>query len=364
MSITDVNEAGNSIKLLESHNYHQWSDLMLSYLLEHNLDGIIDGTVSQPTTPLESQNWLLRQKKAAGFIDRKLDSTNRDLLITNLSRRDPQALWNAIKSEYASKRARNRSRLFTKFLTLNCSDGDLTKFTSSFREIVREMTNTGIHLDDDLLAHMALHHLPSEYETTRQVMIASSESSNLALTMNGVLSQINELIKDKSANKPNHSALHTKHQPQSQNPHRSNLRYERCTNGRHNPKTANSENDCWKLNPHKSPFSSSRNPRAVAAPAKTASINGKALVALACHDNSSGKPILDSGASQTMFKERAAFTDYSPLMTRIEVANGDSIKGLGIGTVQVLHQDVPISLNQVLHVPALVKPGQLRGPRY
>lgn len=208
---TDQVESGNSIRVLETHNYHQWSDLMLSYFLEHNLDGIVDGSESQPTSsPAESLNWLLRQKKAAGFIARKLDANNRDLFINDDTRRNPQALWAAIELEYASKKARNQSRLFTKFLSLSCSDGNLSKYCSSFREIIREMTNAGVKLDDDLLAHMVLHHLPPEYQTTRQVLIATAESSNVALTVNGVLSQISELIRDRESNKPSASALNTR----------------------------------------------------------------------------------------------------------------------------------------------------------
>lgn len=163
----ETNESGGSIKVLETHNYHNWSDLMLSYFLEHNLDGIVNGSESQPSSsPSESQNWLLRQKKAAGFIARKLDAANRDLFINHITRRDPHALWIAIELEYASKKARNRSRLFTRFLSLNCSDGNLSRYTSSLREIVREMANAGVKLDDDLLAHIALHHLPLEHTTT------------------------------------------------------------------------------------------------------------------------------------------------------------------------------------------------------
>ena len=124
----ETSETGSSIKVLELHNYHQWSDLMLSYFLEHNLDGIIDGTEEIPdiSTPAERNNWMLRQKKAAGFIARKLDSSNRDLFINDDTRRNPQALWNAIQLEYASKKARNRSRLFSRFLSLNCNDGNLS----------------------------------------------------------------------------------------------------------------------------------------------------------------------------------------------------------------------------------------------
>lgn len=71
---------------------------MLSYFLKHNLDGIVDGSEPQPpSNPAESQNCLLRQKKAAGFIARKLASSNQDLFINEGTRRDPQALWSSIE---------------------------------------------------------------------------------------------------------------------------------------------------------------------------------------------------------------------------------------------------------------------------
>lgn len=63
-------ETGSSIKVPELHIHHQWSNLMLSYFLEHNLDGIVDGTEVEPplTAISERINWILQQKKAAGFI--------------------------------------------------------------------------------------------------------------------------------------------------------------------------------------------------------------------------------------------------------------------------------------------------------
>lgn len=152
---------------------------MQSYFLVHNLDGIVDGTEAQPVSPSpELTNWLLPQKKAAGFIAMKLDASNRDLFLTAGNRRNPKALWDAIGLEYASKKARNQLRLLTRFLSLNCNNGNLLKYVSSFREITRAMSNSGVHLDDDLLAHMALHHLPEEHSTTRQVIIATAELSD------------------------------------------------------------------------------------------------------------------------------------------------------------------------------------------
>lgn len=57
---TTSNEIGNTIKLLEHHNYHQWSDMRQLYFLVHNLDGIVDGSESQPTgTAAETASWLL-----------------------------------------------------------------------------------------------------------------------------------------------------------------------------------------------------------------------------------------------------------------------------------------------------------------
>ncbi|KAG0142674.1 hypothetical protein CROQUDRAFT_47633, partial [Cronartium quercuum f. sp. fusiforme G11] len=165
----EVSESsGSSIKPLEQDNFHQWKGSMLSYFLEHNLDGIVDGSESkpEPTRPTELANWYLREKKAAGFIARKLDSRNRDLIVNDLNHKDPKELWDAIILEYASKKARNRSRLFTRFLLLNCNNGDLNQYITSFRQITKEMNDAGVKLDDDLLAHMALHHLPDEHKTT------------------------------------------------------------------------------------------------------------------------------------------------------------------------------------------------------
>lgn len=77
---------------------------MIFYFLEHNLDGIVDGTEDEPlsTSTAERNSWILRQKKAAGFIARKLDSSNRDLFINNITRQNPMALWKAIQLKYAS----------------------------------------------------------------------------------------------------------------------------------------------------------------------------------------------------------------------------------------------------------------------
>ena len=273
----------------------------------------------------------------------KLDATNRDLFLTSDNRRNPKLLWESIELEYASKKARNRSRLFTRFLLLNCSDGNLAKYVSAFREITREMTDSGVNLDDDLLAHMALHHLPAEHKTTRQVVIATSESSNIALSLSGVLSQMNELICDGTTVNHSANALVSHFKTPNQ---RSNT-YERCTKGRHNPKTAHSDESCWQLHPNKSPHN---NPKTSA---NVATISGRALCARASRGVKTDKSILDSGSSHHMFKDQKHFSDHNSQETTIEVANGETMTGQGICTVSASHKGAPLSFGNTLHVPDL-----------
>lgn len=76
----------------------------------------MDVSKVQPSgSPAENANWLLRQKKAAGFIAMKLDASNRDLFLTPENRHNPEDGWDAIQLEYALETTRNRSRLFTLF---------------------------------------------------------------------------------------------------------------------------------------------------------------------------------------------------------------------------------------------------------
>lgn len=54
-----------------------------------------------------------------------------------------------------------------------------------------------------------------------------------------------------------------------------------------------------------------------------------------------------------MFKDQNSFVSYSPTKTLIEVANGDTIDGLGLGVVKAAHMGCPLSFGNSLHVPLL-----------
>lgn len=208
------------------------------------------------------------------------------------------------------------------------------------------MSNAGIHLDDNLLAHMALHHLPSDHHTTRQVIIATAESSNTALTVNSVLSQINELIRDGEMNKSSATALNVRSKTYQQG----QPTWERCLNGTHNPKTAHSAENCWQVHPEKNP-----RPPNCHHSANNAVISGQALCATALNGNKYGKPILDTGTTQSMFRDHKHFSNYAPTTTSIEVANDDTIAGHGLGYVQASHHGSPLTFCNSIHIPGLKK---------
>ncbi|KAG0139218.1 hypothetical protein CROQUDRAFT_101928 [Cronartium quercuum f. sp. fusiforme G11] len=111
------------------------------------------------------------------------------------------------------------------------------------------MGAAGVSLDDHLLAHTALYHLPEEHKTTRTVMITSAKASDMVLTLSSVLSQINELVRDGSAATPKNST--SAFSAKNTGNYKRVTNYERCLNGKHNPKTAHPESECFQLHPEK-----------------------------------------------------------------------------------------------------------------
>lgn len=205
------------------------------------------------------------------------------------------------------------------------------------------MANSGVHLNNDLLAHMALHHLPSADLTTFQVIISTAKSSDTALTLTSVLSQMHESIRDSNNSKSSATALITRKKIS----HGLTSTYKRCTNGQHNSKTAHTEEQSWQQHPSKSPHNHSRTT------ANIASTTGRVLCAKAYQVKKTNKSILDSGASHCMFKDKKEFLTHQNQETTIEVANGAAMKGHGVGTVSGSHKRSPISLSGALHVPDL-----------
>lgn len=67
-----------------------------------DLDSILDQTepTPLPSDTLGTQAFLKHKKHVAGIIGLKLSNRIRELLVTDVNRRDPVALWRDIKSHF------------------------------------------------------------------------------------------------------------------------------------------------------------------------------------------------------------------------------------------------------------------------
>lgn len=198
------------------------------------------------------------------------------------------------------------------------------------------MSKAGVKLENKLLAHMALHHLPKSHSTTKQVIIATSEESNTALSMTSVLNQISELVRDRDSIKQNLRL-------QTLVPIQSQLRTRNAQTARTTQKLITLKSLAGKYIHRKTHIKKTQ--------ASTASITGRALSTLAQKGNPSGKPTLDTACSQTMIHDKDLFRNYSPWYTNIEVAGGDSIKEVGIEFVNGVHKGSTLTFSDCLHVP-------------
>lgn len=193
---TSTADEGREIKLLETNNFQSWSSVMRAHFLEHNLDGIVDRTETEPTDATAQPLYIVRTKKAAGFITRKLSPQNRDLIITEENHKNPKAIWDVIVNLYASTKARNRARVLRKFLSLTCSDKSLRVFIEQFQSCTIEMSAVGVKFEDDVLAHIALHKLSPGFKSIRDLLSHTAESSNTSLTLVTVLDHLQQTVLD------------------------------------------------------------------------------------------------------------------------------------------------------------------------
>ena len=205
------------------------------------------------------------------------------------------------------------------------------------------MASVGVKFEDDILAHMALHELSPAYKSIRDLLSHTAESSNSSLTLATVLDHLQQTVLDVQPSTTS-TALSTERR----------VTYERCLNGSHNPKTAHSEANCYQVHPEKRPSRQSNHSNLTTArAAANTTVTGTVLATHVMNASLTGKPVLDSGASQSMFISRSSFASYQPCHATISVANGQTIEAIGVGSIQGECLGNSVTLTNVLHVPEL-----------
>lgn len=174
---TSDSSSVSSFPNLSDDNWGTWYSAMESYFLIKDLDGILDETevAPLPSDTVGTKLFAKRKKHIAGIIGLKLSDPIRELLVTDLNRRDPVALWNDIKSHFASTKARNRGRVFWKLFSLSCAGIEIAEFITSAKKTLNELSAIGVHTDSEMIAHFLLHLLPSHLESFKDMIIHTAE---------------------------------------------------------------------------------------------------------------------------------------------------------------------------------------------
>lgn len=188
-----------SIPNLSDNNWSTWYSAMESYFLIKDLDAILDESETSPpfTDTKGLRVFEKRKKHLAGIIGFKLSNQIRELLITDLNRRNPILLWRDIKAHFASTKEINRGRVFSKLFSLSCSGADLSEFISSAKKTLNKLLAIGVQTDSEMIAHFLLHLIPPSFETFKDMVIHTAEVTDKALSVNAVINLLQQHMNDK-----------------------------------------------------------------------------------------------------------------------------------------------------------------------
>lgn len=246
-----------SIPNLNDDNWGTWHSAMDSYFMIKDLDGILDETETAPPSSdtLATRAFLKRQKHVAGIIGLKLSDSIRELLVNDNNRRDPVALWRDIKSHFASTKARNRGRVFSKLFSLSCIGNDISEFINSAKKTLNELSAIGVQTDSEMIAHFLLHLLPLGFDTFKDMVIHTAEVTDTPLSVNSVINLLQQHVNNKKvqlSNPTSSTALSVQNFAQnapSKNGPVGRFKQPICRDGKHNPATQHAPERCWQLHP-------------------------------------------------------------------------------------------------------------------
>lgn len=299
------------------------------------------------------------KKHLAGIIGLKLSDQIRELPVTDTNCRDLVSLWRDIKAHFASTKARNRGRVFSKLFSLTCAGTDISDFICSAKNTLYRLSAIGVSTNSEMIRHFLLHLLPLNFETFKDMMIHTAEVTDKSLSVNSVIKLLQQHINDKHIQGLN-SSLNTVLTAQ-------NLsfgptgRFKQliCANSKHNSATQNSPDRFWQLHPKLRPTKSSNagnsdvltsagNFITPTPPAMTTY-----LLAAFRKTSTNIETILDSGVSTPMFCSQGNFKTYSDHIKAVHLADGNEITTQEIGSLELMGKNSTLELTNYLHIPTL-----------
>ncbi|MBW0502615.1 hypothetical protein O181_042330, partial [Austropuccinia psidii MF-1] len=350
MTNPDTEKDVLTIPILDGTNYSEWSVQMMILLRYKELLHVCEKEPKPGISTTAINRWTKASYDAVNLItaciSHKVFSEVIKLKTTN-----SYLLWTKLKDKYASKKATNRGRVW---MNLLCSSyqGNIQQYVTQSRKIIVELESVGILLAPDLLSFTILGKLMGDPKVHQYVELLTL-NEDLVGNPEEVLSKLedfhnNSILQESQTNSPA-SALISENYGTFKITHY-------CANGKHNTKCTNhTREECYAENPHLQP--PCRDKRRRPLPNHNASAHVSTAQALVTGRESSITQdlIIDCGATHHMFNDKNLFLSFSEI-SPMKVSTGDSpstLVAIGLGTVKLICQEKPFTLENCLFVPDL-----------
>lgn len=352
---------------LGSDNYFTWAAHMEGLLFENELwevtenEFIItttekeDGTTITSPSANEIKKRLKTNMKAYSMILRHLDHENTMLICDSPELKgDPYKTWMKLKEKHAEVNQFTKAAAYKSLNDLTYTT-DLKTFINDIRKVLRNLRNAKISYEGDTVATQIIMKLPDQYQTTAQNILASGK-----VTMMNVLAVLEQTSKfhnlqDNQSNESKTSkALIADSSKTETSKSRERKPRKKCT---YCNKTGHLESECWEK-VGKPSWVEQRDQWKKEMAEKNKKTNESAMMAYnqyvlisSIDNNTNLKPILDSGATSTMIRNRKYFWTYQS--TKFDIVTGnENTECVGKGTVKLVEGKNVVTLN-ALHVPKL-----------
>ena len=305
---------GVSIERLDGTNYHVWKFKMQLILEDKELFGVIDGSDAKPERADAVADWVKRDKKARVTICLALTDS---VLATVRSCETAVSVWEKLASVFESKSLVNRLFTRRKLLTMKMSEGDaLSTHINTLKTLAEQLAAIGAQISEEDLVMTLLMSLPASYEHFITALESVSENE---LTYDYVVAKLLNFDLRKKENGAPSSGESALVMQQKSDPTKLTCFY--CKEPGH------FKRDCPKLFAKTKRFERANNVKD----------ESSEVVFMASDGADHHCWYIDSGATQHMSGDRAAFVEYAAIPPKA-VYMGDNNKqdAVGQGSVKMV----------------------------
>lgn len=246
----------SSIPKLTGPNFPSWRNAIITQLGFKDLDDLIKQDAPPEPTPQER----LRLKQATTFIQMHLDHQNYTMFVDDPYEYLPKPLWDSICSHYATKSMENISITIVKMHNIDFTSGNLSRAINQFRELFRLLREVSAgkfdaHTLEAMWTYHILERLPKSFHVFKSLRYSSFKDSD-RIELQSLLADLEtELRRQEKSSTMNAALLARNSNPSTSATNYSDNRKPKrqpfCSDGKHNPLTAHSEEQCHQLHPEK-----------------------------------------------------------------------------------------------------------------